>query len=111
MKSIRLFLYMGGLCCSLAASSTLAADNELAQSHRFLRHAPSDIVALARRVIGCRRLSAVKVTDEASDAGVEAAFRTLRCDTLAADAQALRRRYAGSESALKAIGAAYDPGQ
>ncbi len=109
MKSVRLFLVFVGLCCSLTAS-TLAADSELARSRRLLHDAPSDIVALVERVVGCRRLAAVEVTDEASDARVEAAFRDLRCDTLGADTATLRRRYAHSESAMKLIDAAYDHG-
>lgn len=106
MKSVHLLLLLAGLGCS-SAVSTLAADSELARSRRLFHDAPSEVIALAERAIGCRRLATVDVTDEASDAQVEAAFKTLRCDRLDADMAKLRRRYAGSESTMKEIEAAY----
>ena len=96
MKPVHLFLFLVGLS-SLFAASSLAADSELARSRRMLRDAPSDIVALAERAIGCRRLATVEVKDEASDARVEAAFKIYRCDTLEADVASLRRKYARQE--------------
>jgi len=109
MKQVHVLLLLVGVG-SLFAASTLAADSELARSRRMLRDAPSDIVALAERAIGCRRLAAVEVKDEASDTRVEAAFRTYRCDTLEADVASLRRKYADSESDLRDIDVAYNFG-
>jgi hypothetical protein len=106
MKTVRFLLFLASLGFMLT-SPTLAADNDLAQSRRFLRDEPSDILALGERAIGCRRLSSIEITDQASDEQVDTASRGLRCDSLAADADALRRKYAGSASRLKAIDAAY----
>jgi hypothetical protein len=107
MKTVRSLLFLASLGLIILAGQTLAADNDLAQSRWFLRDEPSDIVALGERAIGCRRLSSIVVTDQASDEEVDTASRNLRCDSLAADAEALRRKYAGSASRLKAIDAAY----
>jgi hypothetical protein len=105
MKSICHSLLLAGFGCLLAAP-TLAHADEQHRSSEQLRAAPADVVALAGREVACKQWLSVEITDQESDARVEHALSHLRCDSLAADAAALRTKYGQSESALKALDAA-----
>lgn len=71
---------------------------------------PPDIVALVRRNIECRQWLAFAVVDEATDHSVQDAVLHLRCDTLTADLGRMRRKYAQTPQALRALDAAQDNG-
>ena len=97
MKALRrLLLVVAGLGC-LFALSAQAAEKDLA--------VPDDVAALSDRAAACRRWSSTEITGQSDDALVEDELASLRCGWLAADAEKLQRKYAGSESALKAIAA------
>ncbi|SKA27435.1 hypothetical protein SAMN02745126_04650 [Enhydrobacter aerosaccus] len=102
MRSIaRSFL----LVCFIAllVGPSWAIDKEAASLPKSLHNAPPDIVALAGREAACRRWLTAEVTDEASDTRIEHALSHLRCDSLAMEATVLQRKYAQSDSALKAL--------
>jgi hypothetical protein len=80
------------------AGSALAADTAM----------PPDVAALAWRDVQCREWSNVAITDAATDYRVEHALVRLKCDRLAADIVALRRKYMQSPPALEALDAVRD---
>lgn len=87
----------------LHAASSPVEDMGQVVLQDLLRDSPADVVELARRVDGCRSLSAEDVTDEASDARVERAIVILRCDELVEDTATLRRKYVQLERTVRAI--------
>ena len=93
--------------CVLGAPS-LVTGGEGKDFRQLPHNIPADVVELARRAIDCRTWSTTEITDAASDARVESALADLRCDALAADLDALRRKRAGSEPERKAIDALRD---
>jgi hypothetical protein len=97
MKVLRYpILVVAGLCCLLALS-VQAAEKDLT--------VPDEVGALTDRAAACHRWSGTEITDQSDDALVEGELASLKCGSLAADAEKLQRKYAGSESALKAIAA------
>jgi hypothetical protein len=68
-----------------------------------LQDLPEEVAASAARVAECSGWSGTEVTDEAGDARVERALEVLRCSSLPEDLGVLRRKYALSARAVKAI--------
>jgi hypothetical protein len=64
---------------------------------------PLDVTTLGERGVECRRWSAMVITDAATDHRAERALTLLRCDALATDQEALRRKYAQSPRVLESI--------
>jgi hypothetical protein len=102
MKAFRHPLLLVGFC-SLLALSAQASGKDLAMSHETVREVPAEVAALADRAAACRRWSSTEITDQSDDALVEKELTTLKCSSLADDAAALQRKYAGSEPAQNAI--------
>lgn len=99
---------LAGLLSLLAGSMfAIRADHRALLDGR-LDDMPPDIVALVRRNIECRQWLAFTVVDEATDRRVQDAVLHLRCDTLTADLERMRRKYAQTPQALRALGAAQD---
>jgi hypothetical protein len=102
MKSINPLPILAGLLCVLAGP-TLATNAGRAPIEGQLTNAPMEVVALAKRELECRRWSTVEISDEATDATVARALDSLHCDSLDAEVVALRRKYAQSPPALRAL--------
>jgi hypothetical protein len=102
MKSISHLPILAGLLCVLAGP-TLATNTDPAQIEGQLKSAPTEVVALAKRELECRRWSNVEISDEATDAMVARALSDLNCTSLDAEVVALRRKYAQSPPALRAL--------
>jgi hypothetical protein len=95
---------------SLLGAVPSATGSERQDLRKLLPDAPADVARLAQRAIECRTWSTADVTDEASDARVESALAALRCGTLEADVDVVRRRHAESGSELRAIDAVRELG-
>jgi hypothetical protein len=102
MRVLRHPLLLAGFCCLLALSAQ-ASGNDLAMSHETVQTVPAEITALADRATACRRWSNTEITDQSDDALVEGELTHLKCSALPNDLAALQHKYAGSESAQKAI--------
>lgn len=94
MKTLRHPLLLASLCCLLTLSAQ-AAEKDLA--------VPADVTALTDRAAACQHWAGIEITDQSDDALVEDELTHLKCDSLAADVVKLQHKYAGSETALKAI--------
>jgi hypothetical protein len=93
---------------SLFAGSMLAGRADHTLPDLQVETTPPDVMALARRVVGCRQWLNFAVIDEATDRAVQDAVIRLRCEALADDQQRLRRKYAEWPTALQALDSADD---
>lgn len=101
---------LAGLLSLLAGSMFAIHADHRALPDGQSGNVPPDIVALARRNFECRQWLNFAVVDEATDRGVQDAALHLRCDTLTADLGRMRRKYAQTPQALRALDAAQDSG-
>jgi hypothetical protein len=102
MKSISHLPILAGLLC-VFAGPTLATNADRPPIEDQLKNAPTEIMALAKRGLECRRWLNVEISDAATDAMVARALDNLHCDSLDAEEVALRQKFAQSPPALRAL--------
>lgn len=93
----------------MAAPAALPAQDLDAILERFnaaRKTAPAEIAAYMDRTEGCWHFAGEEPYDDARRAEINRALIELKCTTLKADGQALRRKYARSAPALAALDAA-----
>ena len=98
-----LFLAMA-LTLGLAAPA-LAIDNavEIGRINALIKAAPPEVADLVKRSLGCAHWGGEEPYDKQRAAQIERALTELKCSRREADEAALRRKYAGSPQAQRAL--------
>lgn len=105
MTSIRRPLFLACFMYLLAAPA-FAADDDRARLDALLKNSPPDVVALVGRRLECQHWGGEEPYDAARRAEILAAVTHLKCGTLGADEEVLRRKYAQSPPVLVVLDAA-----
>ena len=105
MSTIRRVLFLLAPI-GLLVVPALAADDARTKLDALLKNAPADVVALVGRRLDCLHWGGEEPYDAARRAEILAAVTRLKCGTLGADEEVLRRKYAQSPPSLAVLDAA-----
>jgi hypothetical protein len=103
---------MRRLACLVCLLPCIAAFHGIAQAQEAVdaltQGQPKDVVALIARIVDCNHWSGEEGYDADRRKEIRAALRDLKCERLARDEAAMRKRHPNERNVLKALDKAKD---